>query len=285
LSDPICSSAGCTQYAHKKTPRGYPIDYPVPAFGEDPEILGTANSISIGEAMHKHKLIMGTPESKAKWHNPAKDTMYNFAPELDGDIKDAQAHLGYAEDQRQHKWVIEDLQLDEQNDPICGSGGCDQYKHKKTPRGYPIDYPVASHGPDPDIVGTANAISIGEAMHQHKLVMGTPESKAKWHNPAKDTMYNFAPDLDKDITDTQSHLGYAEGQRKHKWEIEDLQLANDPQCSSSGECWRSKFSKTLEAKIVQYPDPEAQGLDSDVLDTLNHHDLSIGLVKAVNADE
>lgn len=120
-------------------------------------------------------------------------------------------------------------------------------------------------------------------MHKHKLVMGTPESKAKWHNVAKDTQYNFAPDLDKDIVDTQSHLGYAEGQRKHKWEIEDVQLASDPHCSSSGECWKSEFSKKMADKIVQYPDPEAQGLDSDVLDTLNHHDLSIGLVKAVNA--
>jgi hypothetical protein len=105
--------------------------------------------------------------------------------------------------------VIEDVQTEanEGNDPICGSGGCTQYKHKVTARGYPIDYPVASHGPDPDIEGTANAISIGEAMQGHKLVMGTPESKAKWHNVAKDTMYDFAPALDKDISDTQAHLG------------------------------------------------------------------------------
>jgi hypothetical protein len=47
--------------------------------------------------MHKHKLVMGTPESKAKWHNVAKDTLYNFKPDLDGDIKDTQSHLGYAE--------------------------------------------------------------------------------------------------------------------------------------------------------------------------------------------
>jgi hypothetical protein len=173
--------------------------------------------------MHGHKLVMGTPESAAKYHNVAKDTNYNFNPALDSDISDTQSHLGYAEGQRKHKWVIEDLQtgIDLGNDPICGSGGCDQYKHKKTPRGYPIDYPVPSFGSDPDIVGTANAISIGEAMHKHKLVMGTPESKAKWHNPAKDTMYNFAPELDEDMKSTTSHLGYAEGQRAHKWVIEE----------------------------------------------------------------
>ena len=96
-SDPICSSAGCTQYKHKSTPLGYPIDYPVPNFGSDPEIDATANSISIAEAMHKHKLIMGTPESKAKWHNVAKDTLYNFAPELDEDVVNTEAHIGIGE--------------------------------------------------------------------------------------------------------------------------------------------------------------------------------------------
>jgi hypothetical protein len=62
-SDPICSSAGCTQYAHKKTPLGYDIDYPVPNFGPDPDNAATMRSIEIGEAAHGHKLVMGTPES------------------------------------------------------------------------------------------------------------------------------------------------------------------------------------------------------------------------------
>ena len=79
-SDPICSSAGCTQYPHPKKPLGYDINYPVPNFGGDPDIKTTARSIEIGEETHNHKLIMATPESKAKWHNAAKDTMYNFAP-------------------------------------------------------------------------------------------------------------------------------------------------------------------------------------------------------------
>ena len=96
-SDPICSSAGCTQYAHAKAPLGYPIDYPVPSFGSDPEIDAVATSVSIAEAMHNHKLIMGTPESKAKWHNVAKDTLYDYAPELDEDMKATQDHIGVSE--------------------------------------------------------------------------------------------------------------------------------------------------------------------------------------------
>ena len=218
-SDPICSSSGCTQYKHKKTPRGYPIDYPVPDHGSDPDMDATQRSIAIGEASHSHKLVMGTPESKAKWHNVAKDTQYNFAPDLDHEIVSTQKHLGDTETKLQHKWVIEDVQLE--SDPICSSAGCTQYKHKKTPLGYPIDYPVVDNGADPDITSVANAIKIAENVHSHKLIMGTPESKAKWHNKAKDTLYNFAPDLDEDITSTQAHLGATETKLQHKWVIED----------------------------------------------------------------
>ena len=37
--------------------------------------------------MYNHKWEFGTPFSKAKWHNKAKDTLYNFKPELDEDVK------------------------------------------------------------------------------------------------------------------------------------------------------------------------------------------------------
>jgi len=56
-------------------------------------------------------------------------------------------------------------QIGASSDPVCGSGGCDQYKHKKAPLGYPIDYPVPSFGADPDVEANANSLSIAEAMH------------------------------------------------------------------------------------------------------------------------
>lgn len=39
-SDPICSSAGCTQYEHPKL-ETYPMDYPVANFGVDHDIKAT----------------------------------------------------------------------------------------------------------------------------------------------------------------------------------------------------------------------------------------------------
>jgi hypothetical protein len=96
--DPVCSSAGCTQFKHPEEPVSHPMDYPVPSFGADEEIEATANSISIGEAMYNHKIVMGTEESKAQWANPASDagSQYNFAPELDNDIKVTHTNLANA---------------------------------------------------------------------------------------------------------------------------------------------------------------------------------------------
>lgn len=49
--DPICSSAGCTQYKHPVL-ETYPMDYPVPNFGVDHEIVHTQDHIAQLEAVH-----------------------------------------------------------------------------------------------------------------------------------------------------------------------------------------------------------------------------------------
>ena len=227
-SDPVCSSAGCTQYAHKATPLGYAIDYPVPNHGPDPDMVGTQRSIEIGEAAHAHKLIMGTAESAAKWHNVAKDTPYNFAPDLDEDMTHTAKHLTDSQTRLGHSWVIESdpaytapAFAQVKSDPICSSAGCTQFAHKKTPLGYDINYPVPSFGADPEMTATARSIEIGEAAHSHKLIMGTAESQAKWHNVAKDTQYNFAPDLDEDMLHTSKHLTDSQSRLGHTLVIED----------------------------------------------------------------
>jgi len=53
-SDPICSSAGCTQYKQKKSSLGYPIDYDVPNFGKDKDMKDNMRSLAIAEKMYKH---------------------------------------------------------------------------------------------------------------------------------------------------------------------------------------------------------------------------------------
>ena len=113
-----------------------------------------------------------------------------------------------------------------ESDPICSSAGCTQYKQKATPLGYDLDYFVPNFGPDPDMVGTAKAVSIAEAMHNHKLIMGTPQSRNKYKNLAKETLYDDKPDLDKDIIDSNTHLAAAESRLGHNWVIEEQEAYN-----------------------------------------------------------
>jgi hypothetical protein len=56
------------------------------------------------------------------------------------------------------------------------------------------------------MTGTMNSLTIAEDQKKHKLIMGTPESRAKYHNKAKDTEYDYNPKLDKDVITTQSNL-------------------------------------------------------------------------------
>jgi len=283
-SDPICSSAGCDQYKHKKKPRGYDINYFVPNFGVDKDIIDSHHSLDISEDALSHKLIMGTEASRAKWHNVAKDTEYNFAPKLDGDIRTTQKNLGDSETNLGHKWVIDDLQLDSQvnSDPICSSAGCTQYKHKKKPRGYDINYPVPNFGQDHDINDSFHSLAISEDALSHKLIMGTEASRAKWHNVAKDTDYNFAPKLDGDVRITQKNLGDAETNLGHKWVIDDVQLdsdmklESDPICSSAG-CTQYKHKKKALGYDINYPVPNF-GRDHDINDNFDSLTLAEGMI-------
>jgi len=84
--------------------------------------------LSIAEALKKHKLILGTPESREKYRNKAKDTEYNYYPNLDSDVVTTQRNLA-ATESLLGKTL--DLQLDSSSDPICSSAGCTQYNHPK----------------------------------------------------------------------------------------------------------------------------------------------------------
>jgi len=41
-------------------------------------MVTTMSSLDIAQNATGHKLVMGTPESKAQWHNKATDTKYDF---------------------------------------------------------------------------------------------------------------------------------------------------------------------------------------------------------------
>lgn len=121
-------------------------------------MVGTMNSIAIGEKMNSHKLIMGTADSRAKWHNVAKDTTYDYYPALDKDVVSTNKHISDAEDLLGHSMV----QI--RSDPITDSTGeVTQYTHpssdKKT---WKMNYPVPNFGPDHEIENVHSSIAGAE---------------------------------------------------------------------------------------------------------------------------
>ena len=76
----------------------------MPNFGEDHDIVDSKHSLDISEKAAGHKIIMGTSASRKRWHNKAKDTLYNFHPEFDKDIQSSLKNLQDAETKLNHKW-------------------------------------------------------------------------------------------------------------------------------------------------------------------------------------
>lgn len=208
-SDPICSSAGC-EYSKIKPKKMHPMNYFVPNFGGDRSLSGvldTHESLEWSEKALDHKWL------DAKKGKPKDPIIYDDSKPLDPEMITSLSNL--KEQQNVYgEWIlppVEDVQLDAESDPICNSAGCNQFKRKAKPLGYPIDYPVQDLGYDHDIVANQNSLNVAEQMRGHRWAFKNKDSKAKYENPAKKTMYNFAPELDADVTSTRQHYQAAEG--------------------------------------------------------------------------
>lgn len=113
-SDPICNSSGCTQYkfpdpAGKKAGE-YPMDYFVPNFGRDRDVINTFNSLNVAEAIRGHHWIVTDEDLKKKDDDPV---MYNGDPTLDDDVVSTVYNMKQAES-RLGKWDW--VQLAEEDD-------------------------------------------------------------------------------------------------------------------------------------------------------------------------
>jgi len=81
------------------------------------------------------------PTGTDKWKNQAKLTDYNFAPELDGSIKDSIKNTKYAETSLGKKLDVTGL-AQQKSDPICSSVGCPKSKAVQEANAKIIQYPV-----------------------------------------------------------------------------------------------------------------------------------------------
>jgi len=79
------------------------MDYGVPSFGMDRDISGSLENLTVAEG------IVGAHWAGInadKYANPAKKVMYNFAPALDGDIRDSHANLAATEKKLDHTYEL-----------------------------------------------------------------------------------------------------------------------------------------------------------------------------------
>ena len=171
-SDPICSSAGCSQYKHPAPAAEPPRDYPVPDFGQDHDIASSLENERVASKLVGHNWKFKTPESFEKYRNKAKDVDYNFAPNLDGDITASIASMGGAELSTGKKMEL----MQQRSDPICSSAGCGQYKHPAPAAEPPRDYPVPDFGQDHDVADTLSNERVASKMVGQKWAFKTPES-------------------------------------------------------------------------------------------------------------
>ena len=112
---------------------------------------------------------------------------------------------------------FDDALVSLESDPICSRGGC-LSTLPAAPTPPKRDYFVPNFGKDPDMVWTLDNLSKAEEKIGHKVRLGTKESWDYWWNPAKDTLYNFAPELDEDVTVTHNNIDQASSDLGHPFE-------------------------------------------------------------------
>ena len=198
-----------------------------------------------------------------------------------------------------------------ESDPICHSAGCTQYLHPKADDKdkWPMNYFVPSFGKDrTDVLPTWNSLDVAERQLGHVWNFN-PDDEKKKDDPVQ---YNFAPELDDNMIITNNNMKDAE-KRLGKWNYEALQLDSEAEEASynkmqleflsmqhhqhkhhkhqvphalaqsrvaSDPIFASDFTYPIEhefdedgRKIVEYPDPDQQGLEQDIKDT--QHNLGV----------
>ena len=118
-----------------KTPKGHPVDYFVPNFGLDHEILSSQSDLKESETTHAHELAASFKAGKPPPRN-------YFVPDfgLDHEILAAQKNTIDAETKYKHEFAAS----------------------FKTPKGHPVDYFIPNFGLDHEIISSQKDLKEAE---------------------------------------------------------------------------------------------------------------------------
>jgi hypothetical protein len=132
-SDPICPSSGCPEPKKVNTTLPYPIDYKVSDFGTDRDVKDSLKNLKDSE------------DKLGPWTLPP----VNGTVKILGPSNSTLAAIKTATPSKASALAVT-ADLHQQDDPICSSAGCTQYKHPVLTT-YPMDYPVPDFGIDHEI--------------------------------------------------------------------------------------------------------------------------------------
>ena len=108
--------------------------------------------------------------------NPAAATMYNFAPDLDDDMRATIRHTNQAEDDLDIKWDFDASDVQIQSDPICSSAFDRDCKDPSKKKGKPeVVYPI--YPLDKDMKSTDDHIKKQEIIHGEWVIPPKDEEK------------------------------------------------------------------------------------------------------------
>jgi hypothetical protein len=164
----ILHQPGCPE--PKKSP--YPIDYPVPDFGQDHDIKDSLKHLDDSEAKHGPWVLPPKNETTSTLF-PTNNTLAS-AKQMVPAHKSALA-------------VSADIQ--QKDDPICSSAGCTQYKHPEY-KTHPMDYPVADFGVDHDIKASDSHTTAAEKSLGHTW-NPDQDDDGKWIVPTEDAEFKL----------------------------------------------------------------------------------------------
>jgi len=254
-SDPICSSAGYPCQQNRAPKSAYPVDYKVPNFGVDQDIVHTQKHIKdaekklghnwkpvqdvngIWEVPTAHKPSLAQIGSDPVCHSAGCPKTKWFKKDKDNEVvyyDDVVKKFGYDED------IVDSVgnemmvskamgvpfnmplyaQLESESDPVCHSAGCTQYNWMESLRKKQGDPPVeykTNQALEGDIISTWDNLDVAEKIKNHEWVFNHDVYNLK--DKADDSVkYDDSAKLDDDIINTQGHLSAAE-KKLGDWDI------------------------------------------------------------------
>lgn len=234
------------------------MNYPVPNFGVDKDILATEKHLKDMEAK------LGKWEIKEKGKGPSHPMDYKVANfGSDHDIDDSIASLARAEKELNKKWVIDatatqqaaDIHLGKENngtsDPNHGTGdGCVEYDFAGKPgkkcgagpythdaNGVPISNVQIKKSKDAQPAASSDPIhGTGDGCVNHKddgsLGITCKEAHDKLGDKVVDYMPHNSRGLDRDVKDSIQHESDASASVGHTWNISKNSTASSSQMPS-----------------------------------------------------